>query len=202
MPPNATPQRPSQALLPSAELRALLGLAEGARVHRCDAVQGIYAYIGEHGIPLANGPADAPPAVDKGADGAAAIGNAPEATAAAARAYVLDDALAAVFHAPLTPLNLASQLAPHLSAPPAEDSAAAAPKPKSGARKRKSAPDAGGDGEEGETPKKKKGRGFAAPQTLSDDLAAVVGQPVASRGEVMKLLWQRIKERELQARGC
>ena len=42
------------------------------------------------------------------------------------------------------------------------------------------------------------GGGITAPKKLSPELADIVGKEKASRGELMKLLWAYIKEKNLQ----
>ena len=42
------------------------------------------------------------------------------------------------------------------------------------------------------------GTGFNAPKKLSPELADIVGQKEASRGQLMKLLWTYLKEKNLQ----
>ena len=44
------------------------------------------------------------------------------------------------------------------------------------------------------------GTGLQAPKKLSPELADIVGKKVASRAELMKLLWAYLKEHNLQVR--
>jgi len=52
--------------------------------------------------------------------------------------------------------------------------------------------------EESPSKKEKKGTGYNRPMKLSSELAAVVGQAVASRGECIKQLWAYLKNHNLQ----
>jgi upstream activation factor subunit UAF30 len=106
------------------------------------------------------------------------------------RCILPDDKLRKLFDFPLNMFSINKQLSKHCKSAGKVQDGKSESKPAKKKRKSDKASEKGSD--------KKKLSGFALPQKLSAELQEVVGKDVASRGECQKLLWEYIKEHNLQ----
>ncbi|KAF6266659.1 SWIB/MDM2 domain-containing protein [Scenedesmus sp. NREL 46B-D3] len=126
------------------------------------------------------------------------------------RSIIPDKKLATIITAPVTMFSMNKQISRHVFSrdaimgggsddeseqQPAKKArtsgGAGSSKPKPKPRAKAKGSSEGGDGA------KKELKGFAKPQRISDELAAVTGQPEMSRGTLMKWLFAYIKEKDL-----